>query len=459
MRAYLLLGLGLVTGSCSFTTATGFDECQTDVDCGATSVCVQGYCLPLPEACQRAEGVFDAANRIPVALIAPLTTADGGANDREVYRLDAVRLALGELNGRGGLGNQPYGLFACDATLAAPMALSQWLVGSLQVPALIVSGSTRMSDVAGEPTRVDAGTFVISPNATDAALVAKFQSDGNLWRVAPPDTLQARVLRRHVVSALAPSGGTRVALVTEDSDYGRSFRDALVAELIAAGYLTNDYQFPPGLDLPQAASTLAQLDAALPPAGVVVVGFPADVVQLVTAASAKAYLRPDAGERWFFTDSAKDPSIVTPATRGFLTGMVGTAPAQGQGQVAFATFSSGFVSRFGVNPNAYSFTAHSYDAMWLVAAATAYATQNQGPITGPRMKGAIAHLEAPVTPLQLSSGDWNQLSLDLSEGQAINVNGASGPLDFDLDAGAPSSPYELWTVADGGIVTLGYEDP
>jgi len=48
----------------------------------------------------------------------------------------------------------------------------------------------------------------------------------------------------------------------------------------------------------------------------------------------------------------------------------------------------------------------------------------------------------------------------LQAGTATNVDGASGPLDFDSDAGFPSSPIELWQVqADGTFTTVRNVNP
>jgi branched-chain amino acid transport system substrate-binding protein len=61
---------------------------------------------------------------------------------------------------------------------------------------------------------------------------------------------------------------------------------------------------------------------------------------------------------------------------------------------------------------------------------------------------------------QLKSTGWRDASAALAAGRSINVDGASGQLDFDLDAGAPSSPYEVWQVTDGGsFTTVGLVNP
>jgi branched-chain amino acid transport system substrate-binding protein len=453
----LILALGLVLGSCSFTTATGFDECQADAQCAASSVCVQHYCLPMPDGCERTEGAFDKGDRIVMAAIAPLTTADGGVVERETYRLNALRLALQEANQFGGLKNSPFALVTCNATRddAQVQSFTAWLVENLRVPAIIVSGSSRVRAAAAEPTRLDAGTFIISANATSASLVGVFARDGNVWRVAPPDTLQAKVLRALVSDAGVARSAT-VALVNESSDYGSGLQLALNDELTAAGFTVKATPYDPPLDSVKANAVVASLETNAPVA-TIVIGFPADVVQIISLAANRPRLQSANGHRWFFTDSAKDPAILTTATRAELTGLIGTTPAQGVG-TAFRTFRDSFSTRYGVDPSTYSFTAHTYDAMWLTLASMAY-SQAIGVISGPGMRQGMLQVSANTTPLPLVGAKWSDVSSAMLLGTPINVDGSSGELVFDPAAGAPSSPYEVWTVADAGITTLRFAAP
>jgi len=456
------LCLALSSG-CSFTTATGFEECKSDLDCAASSVCSVHYCLPMWPGCQRVEGAFDAGARIAIGAVMGLTGADGGQNDREVYRLDAMRLAISEAN-KLGLAGVPYALYACNApnTDVVPGQTS-WLISNLRVPAIIVSGSDRLLAAEGEPTRLDAGTFMISPNATTAGLIASFQEHGNVWRVAPPDTLQAQVLLGLFDGGLGPDAGvsSKIVVVAEDTAYGNGFRLALVDALASHGYtsvkqLTYTQNFPSSSAYnPQGIASALNNEV---PAATILVGFPADVVQVIAAASSLPRLQYASGHRWFFSDSAKDPSILTTATRGTLEGAHGTAPAQGKG-AAYQTFTDTFSQRFGVDPNGYSFLAHSSDAMWLTLASTAWAGQSGGAITGPGMRSGIANMLGPGTSTPLLGAKWNDISLAMLHSKVINVDGSSGDLQFDLDAGAPASPYEVWAIVDGGITTLSYVTP
>jgi branched-chain amino acid transport system substrate-binding protein len=469
------LGLGALAASCSFTTASGFNECTVDTDCAASSVCVKQYCLPMPAGCQRAEGSFDKADRIPLATIVTLTNPDGGPIERETYRLNALKLALSEANKFGGLKNSPYALIACNSPAddTSIQSVTAWLVQNLSVPAIVVSRSGPLRAASAEPNRLAAGTFLISANATSASLVGTFQRDGNVWRVAPPDTLQARVLRELVTQALVGTpdpdagvvdGGTvdagarslTVAIVNESTDYGGGLQLALNDELTQAGFTVKTTPFDPPLSAATAAGVASSL-ASNAPAATIVIGFPPDVVQVVTAAKSFPVLQLANGHRWFFTDSAKDPAILTATTADQLEGLTGTTPAQGVG-TAFRTFRDSFTARYGVDPSAYSFTAHTYDAMWLTLASTAWA-QHSGAVTGPAMREGMLNVSSNATPTLLLGAKWSDVSAALLAGTPINADGSSGDLQFDPDAGAPSGPYEVWTVRDAGITTVRLATP
>ena len=60
----------------------------------------------------------------------------------------------------------------------------------------------------------------------------------------------------------------------------------------------------------------------------------------------------------------------------------------------------------------------------------------------------------------LAPNNFSQAVTALQTGTAIDVEGASGKLNFDTDAGAPPSPYEVWQVeADGGFRTTRLVEP
>lgn len=465
MRALWILAAGAAAfAACSFTTASGFDECNTDVDCGAGMACVQKTCLPLPDGCRRHAGTFDKGDRVPVVAVLPKTISleDGGVGTdmSEEQGLNAMTLALEEANKFDGLKGRKFGLFFCDTHDDNERGATQagWMVKNVGAPALITSGSGLTQNVANQPDRAAAKAFIISPTATSASLVALFRDDGNVWRVAPDDTQQAAVLAGEIAQATAGNVNLKVVIAYETSVYGSAFEPALRDELTKRGRLPASTPFTRGLDR-QAAVTLVNSIANETPVATVLIAFPPDVVSIVTEAATNTKLQRASGHQWFLSDAAKDPSILTAVTAPELESCLGTAPAQGAGS-AFGSFSDAFFTRFGVRPDTFSFTSHAYDAMWLTLASTAWASQNGGGITGERMREGMARVsETSLPPLRLLASSWTELSTSMSTGVAVNVEGSSGPLDYNLDAGTPASPYEVWQVQDGGLATVRLVNP
>ena len=469
-RRFLLLATLVGLGSCSFTTAGNFEECKRDIDCGSATACSQGFCLTLPVGCRREEAggtvkAFEKADRIAIAALLPLTDVKaGGIDDSEVQGLNAMRLAVSEVNDRNGLKNRSFGLFVCDTQRdpAITTTQTQWMVQNLLVPAFLTSGSGQTQTVAKNPVRLDAGTMIISATATSPTLVSTYQHEGNVWRVPPPDTLQARALANILKADFPDAGATRIDVVYEDTDYGAGFANPMADDLLALGFTSTRRPFKPG-DA-NAQTTVINGLANDSPRATVLIAFPSDVRDLVARAKNFPVLSRASGFRWYLTDASKDPAVLALEDGGVaptlyeLDQAIGTAPAQGAGG-AFSAFRDSFRTRYGIDPNSFSYTSHSYDAMWLVMLASASA-QNTGSLSGPKLGAGMTKISAlSQQPIPLRADSWTEASNNLAQGLSINAEGASGALDFDYDAGVPSAPYEVWQVSDGGIRVLRLTNP
>lgn len=445
--------------TCTLINGSGFDECTADKECGTSGVCAQRYCLPLPAQC-RIVGPLDQANPIRLAALLPLSEViDGGAeviDDSEVAGLNAIELAVEDVNGSAGINNRRFSLFVCNTRRTSDTLAEQatWAVTQLGVPAIITSGSGQTLAASGAPALIDAGTMIISATATSPELIGAFQRTGSTWRVAPPDTLQVRVMASTLLSELDYSGATTMAVLYEDSSYGRGIASILRERLVAMGKTSEIRSYTKPVNPSMVTSFLETFHgAAARPKTTIFVGFPSEIVPVISAASTSATLSYASGHRWFFSDSAKDPAIVTPRTLPQIAGALGTTPAQGTG-TAYADFRSRYRDRFRIDANDFSFTSHSYDAAFLVMLSAAYATRDNGALTGGRMSEALTKVSVGTgTSFRLSPMTWRDASAALAAGRSVNLDGTSGQLDFDLDAGAPASPYEVWQVTDGGSFT------
>jgi branched-chain amino acid transport system substrate-binding protein len=468
MLRALSFSTALLASACSFTTAGNFEECKTDLDCGTVGACSQGFCLPLPADCRREEAggrvkAFETPDRIPLVALLPLSER-GQADDTEVQGLNAMKLAISEANDRQGVRNKSFGLFVCNTQRDRNIAAKQgaWFIENLRVPAVLTSGTGDTKGVASDPTRLDAGTFIMATSATGTDLTSVFRTNGSVWRVPPSDLQQARVLRKLVQTAYPDAGGVRVDVMYVDDDYGSGLGNALTDELLASGYVSERRPLVVD-DIGKIGPVVTNLANASPRA-TVVVALPPYVREIINRARVFRELTRDGGHQWFLADGAKDPAVLRNEDGGVASTLVeldqalGTAPAQGAGG-AFAAFRDSFRTRYGIDPNSFSYTGHNYDATWLVMLATAAAT-GTGTVDGPALTSSMGKLSTLTQPPVLLRADsWTQASNDLLQGLSLNVEGASGALDFDGDAGVPSAPYEVWQVSDGGIRVLRLVNP
>jgi branched-chain amino acid transport system substrate-binding protein len=467
MRALgLMTCCAVLLAGCSFTTASGLTECETSEDCGGDQVCTAGFCLPQPAGCGTTYGPSE-ANTIPIGAALPLTNSDG-QDDSEVQGLNAIKLAMDEINERQGVAGRKFVLHICDTRADPERAKeqAQWLVDEKKVPVVFTSGSGQTISVTS--VTIKAGVLVMTHTATSpdiAKLSDKPQGapSGLVWRTAPSDILQGRIIGDLLLGRIAVAGGaTPFANVQEVSvpyvndAYGQGLFDVLLTRLSGTGRTVGGAQYPRNGDVTPAVNAVVTST----PDVAVLVGFSEDNAKIVSGAAARGRT----GQTWFFTDAGKDLGLFTSLgnSRAQVEGAYGTAPAQARpGDPVYRLFVDRFRIAYGTDPGQFSFTAHAYDAMYLVALGAAYAA---GPdVNSPRtITGAlIADGLTRVTPsgsgtapsFNLGGTSFNAAREELRQGNTINVRGASGDLDFDA-TGEAVSEYELWQVSNGVFRTV-----
>lgn len=298
--------------------------------------------------------------------------------------------------------------------------------------------------------------MIMSPTATSPALVEDFPSlyEGLLWRTAPPDTLQGRVLAGLLLNDPTYAAAMRIGIVYVKDAYGEGLLEELTRRLTSRSVVTAPFESGNDANIVAAVRALAgEAPVGMPVQATVVIGVTSDTVKILTEAFKKAPLQRAAGHRWAFADASKDPTILTvPTAMTELAGSLGTAPAQGAG-TPYPTFRDAYRLRFTADPNDYSFTSHSYDAMYLVGLAASYATGTGRTLDGRTMAAAMGNIVGTGTALNIAPGQFSVLRNAFTAGNPVNVEGNSGKLDFIPDAGAPSSLIEQWRIEPNGTFT------
>jgi branched-chain amino acid transport system substrate-binding protein len=233
------------------------------------------------------------------------------------------------------------------------------------------------------------------------------------------------VLSRFLVDAGTPN----TALVHVNDTYGQGLAVAFGRE-----YPPNKVQaFPYTLN---GAIDLA-LDgaAARNPQALVLVAFPDDAVRLARGAQARAGLM---GRRLVFTDAARSPVMLIPETEG----AYGTSGAQAEASSeALQYFTTQYRQRFGIDPLTVSATANAFDAMMCVMLALHVSGGEPGLPLARGLTKLRSGARVPLVPTSFTT-----LVRELDQRGTVDIDGASGPLDFDDLSGEAPGPIELWKV-------------
>ena len=152
------------------------------------------------------------------------------ASDAHVTRERAIRLAIKQANAAGGLEGRSLALVMCDirespeldnlTRTAAAVASASFLSKTLGVSAIIGPSASTDTEQVWQVAR-GGPTLVISPAATSPALTAlemasSDEQPGLLWRTAPPDSIQGRVIAEDLLARKV----MRAHVIRESGAYG-----------------------------------------------------------------------------------------------------------------------------------------------------------------------------------------------------------------------------------------------
>lgn len=411
----------------------------------------------MPAGCRRFEGPFERSGLVRFVALTPLTTRpDAGVDPLEQDTLNGLALAMREVNDNK-TSAKVFALFACDThgDDALTKAQVEWAVGDeMKVPALIISGNAATLLAAKNAMRRDAGTAIVSPNATAEGFVALFAQDPSIFRIAAPDSQQASVLAQLMTGDVQYINQGKVAVIFEAGDDRDQFAQNLQSRLVDAGRDARVFSY----DVPlNAGQLVSALNADLRPTASVFLGSSAALVAVVTESARTKGLQRSDGHRWLLSSATRSPvTLSNPLVATELEDMLGVAPTQGTSGLATA-FRKRFSAVYGAEPVKAS---AAYDAMFTVMLATSWSETDNPQVSGPLMTQGLLNLVAVGgTPVRLTVEDWARAATELQNRRPVSVEGITGQLQFAADAGAPTSVFEVWKVTDGGFATVRLAKP
>lgn len=447
-----------VDGTCQLTDqgCTSSAECREREGFGFS--CQEGLCAPIAAVprCTRTypDQLFSRSDFAEHLVI-------GNLMDRSVSthqaRENSAELAVRQAADAGGIEGRPIGIVFCTIEenasfdelerAEAAVASATWLTEELGVPAIVGPAASGDTAAVFEAIR-DTGTLVISPSATSPALTAQDNTSptdanpGLLWRTAPPDSLQGQV----IAADMSGRGVSQVAVINQTGAYGdelvRVFEEEFGSSLI------DIVKYDESSEIGDAIVTVSATAAE----EVLFVSSQSDdVISFLNGVAATAAFD---GKSIFLSDSAANADVIDGADPGVLARVRGTRPAAVSGPV-FSAFQAGYAAEYSDDVSQFSFTAHAYDAAWLVLYGSAYATFEDGAVTGTGIAKGLRRISDPSgTEIEIRGSQWLAAVQAFRQGERLDVIGASGELDYAADTEETSAPIEVWRVVDdcaGGL--------
>jgi branched-chain amino acid transport system substrate-binding protein len=472
------LATGAMAGlsSCTFLTVDRID-CSTDRTCqqefGAGSICVaDGFCerVELPDRCRHVypEDLFDPGEHRDTIVLGSIMDF---SLDTQVGRVKSIQLALSGANDFDGLAGRDFGVAFCDVQedgenqsaafddnltqAEAALENASFLVDRLRVPVII--GPSASTDTIETFTQVVKGsaTLQITPSGSSEALSGletgqwSDSAPGMLWRTTPPDTILgaakasdmlARGIRRIVIVGVAGYGAT----------LGRAVQDAFLAGGGESAELTT-FEASNDTDRQQKIIAAAADNPTAQEVIFVSSNTPDMIAFMQIATTNAAY----ADKSVFLSVAAANADFIQNAP-GDLFGPF--APVEGEDPVyrfrtvrfappqgsVYNNYLSLYAGTFdGEDASVFSFVAQAYDAAWLALYGAAWSVFREGgEVTGAGMARGLRQMSRGERVV-IDPSTWPLVLSSFEAGRAIDVDGASGPLDYDPTTEETTGPVEV----------------
>ena len=358
--------------------------------------------------------------------IGTLFPATGAAAYIGPAQAAGVLLAISDINAAGGVGGTPVEVLGRDSGEAAGTTLEASFGELAAAKADVIIGpSSSLLAARAIPLAVQNEIAVISPAATFPDLTTA-ADDGYFFRTIAAYGHQGLALG----SVLSEAGPVKAALLYIDDEFGRALAPTLAQGLEQNGSaLVLSQAIPVGTtDL---SIVLGQLADAAP--DVVVLGSTYSSVDatnaLITAVVAAGY---GGAKLWLTTQNTGDYSQALP--NGTLLGVNGIIEGYQADEAFIARLKT-------IDPalEAYRYAAEAYDAAILAALAA-----EQAGDSGSAIAGALG--DVSVGGLKCAS--YAECLLPLGQGEDIDYDGVSGPLNFTPEGDVSPASYGLY-VYDG----------
>ena len=351
---------------------------------------------------------------------------------------EATKLLLDGINQSGGIGGKDISFVRGDSegTVDAGVLAARKLAGTDHVLAFI--GPTSLSFTGVRQVVVDTKTPMITPTAGTVGLD---QAGTSLFhRTVPSDALGGRAIAKAITNSADLLDGAsfgKVSLMVGDAPALVSFEKPIQSAMEEFGTpLTKSTRFSVGRQSYRSEVSEVLRDH---PDMIVLVGAPADSARIMRQAKQNGY----AGN-WFVTQDQTNADYVKLAGAGVVEGIYGLEEAAPK---AAADLRKSFTKDLGHEPKI--FQTNTYDAVNVTALAMYLADKKDGAVTRATIE---SHLNDVANPkdgdVVVTSFEEGKKAID--NGDGIDYQGMSGPVDFDK-YGNITSPFQILQVKNGAF--------
>jgi len=303
-----------------------------------------------------------------------------------------------------------------------------------------IAGAWASADTipTAESVAIPEEVLLISPASTSDEITG-LDDNGLVNRTAPPDSFQGPTLSQFLVQkALKGAEGKTVNIGARNDAYGTGLADTFSAAWEEAGGKVGervDYD----IKLPTYDTEAEQLVSGNPD-GLVIVDFP-ETYNKVGPALVRAGFDPN---KTFVTDGLISGDLAQSAGEDAVNGLRGTAPGVPDGDPSEEAFDKLFKQAAPKDVDRQTFDAQNFDAVVLCYLAAVAA----GSTEGADMAEHVQDISAPGGT-EYTFEELPEAIEALQNGDDIDYQGASGPIDMNEDGDATAGVYDLYEFTDG----------
>jgi branched-chain amino acid transport system substrate-binding protein len=308
-----------------------------------------------------------------------------------------------------------------------------------------IAGAWASSDTipTAESVAIPEGVLLISPASTSDEITG-LEDDGLVNRTAPPDAFQGPTLSKYLVEkALGGAEGNTINVGARNDSYGTGLDDTFSAAWEdAGGQIGEDVVYD--TKLPN-YDTEAEKIVSGNPDGIVIIDFP-ETYAKVGPALVRAGFDPSKG---FVTDGLVNGDLAKLAGADAVNGLKGTTPGVPDDDASTQAFSKVYAQSDPKDVEEASYAAQNFDATILcyLSAVSAGSTDGQD------MADKVVEVSGPPG----TQYTWEQLpdAIDaLENGDDIDYQGASGPIDLDDNGDATAGVYDIYEFKNDELTAI-----